>query len=426
MATGSWIQKLYTSRDRNNLDFDQTYGNLGNTFVGEVGRLWYNPDSNCLYVSDGVTPGGIPLNTCGNVLGVANISIYDEGNLIASRTSSLDFVGEGVTATAIGNAITITIPGVDTAYPLTIEDEGNILTTSANTINFIGTGVVATNVGNVITVDIPAVASTGVSTYDEGILLTTNTQSYNFVGEGVTANATGNAVTVNVGAGIAYLYSGSFYFDSETTLTNSINSNSTLPIGVVSTNGFSSSGYIRIGTEIIKYTSKNATSFIGISRGQGGSNSSTHDAGDKVSQAQVALAGVPQQVLIDATSISNNVVLDPVTGNVTVNGSGTYNIQFSAQTENFGNDFDDTVVWFVVNGNAIPASASYCSVPFSHGGTPGSNIMTVNIFYTLSAGDVISLWWTSLGGETVISSIPSLDSGVPQSPGVIFTVNRIY
>lgn len=381
MANGSWIQKLYTGRDRNTQKFDQEFGNLGSTFVGEVGRLWYNPDTNCLYVSDGHTPGGIPLNTCGNVLGVANIAVYDEGNLISNRTSSLDFVGTGVTATAIGNAITITIPGTDTAYPLTVEDEGNILTTAANVMNF--------------------------------------------VGEGVIANSTGNSVTVTVGPGIAYLYSGEFYFDSATTLTANMNSNSTLPIQVVSTAGFSPSGYIRIIDEIIEYTGITATTFTGITRGQAGSGGSSHDIGDGVSQAQVATAGVPQQVLLDTTEISNNVTLDPTTGNVTVHGSGTYNMQFSVQTENFGNDFDDTVVWFVHNGNAIPATASYCSVPYSHGGTAGSNIMTVNIFYTLAAGDVVSLYWTSLGGETVLSSIPP-NGLIPQSPSVIFTVNRIY
>lgn len=364
------IQKLYTSRN-NNANAE--------TFVGEVQRLWYNPDTNCLYVSDGTTPGGIPLNSCGYVN--ANIRVKDEGVILTNNVSSLDFVGAGVTATAVGNLVTITIPGT---------------------------------------------ATSGITTYDEGNLLTSNTSSYNFVGEGVVANATGNAVTVTVGAGIAALYSGAFYFDSSTTLTDNINSNSTAPILVGSTTGFSTSGYIRIDTEVIQYTGKTATTFTGITRGVAGSQQSTHDAGAGISQAQVTGAGVPLQVQIDATSISNNVTLDSATGNVTIAAAGTYNLQFSVQTENFGNDFDDTVCWFRVNGVDVPVSASYCSVPFSHGGHPGSNIMTVNIFYTLAAGDVVALWWTSLGGTTTLSSIPPVGSTIPQSPAVIFTVNRIY
>ena len=47
------IQNLFTSRD-NNLD--------GNTYVGQLGRLWYNPDTNSLYASDGSTVGGIPVD----------------------------------------------------------------------------------------------------------------------------------------------------------------------------------------------------------------------------------------------------------------------------------------------------------------------------------------------------------------------------
>lgn len=46
----SWIQNLFTSRD-NNTD--------ASTFVGQSGRLWYDPVTNAFYVSDGQTPGGI-------------------------------------------------------------------------------------------------------------------------------------------------------------------------------------------------------------------------------------------------------------------------------------------------------------------------------------------------------------------------------
>jgi hypothetical protein len=257
-------------------------------------------------------------------------------------------------------------------------------------------------------------------------LLTSDVGSFDFVGEGVVANATGNAVTVTVGPGIAYLYSGAFIFDSSTTLTAAMNSNSTDPIQVDSTNGFYDSGYIVISTEVIQYTGKTATTFTGITRGQAGSNGANHAIGDGVGQAQVTPAGVIQQVLLDVTDISNNVTLDPATGNVTVGGTGTYNLQFSVQTECFGNAPDDTAVWFVVNGNVVPKSASYGTVQQIHAGVPGRLILTVNIFQTLNAGDVVALQWTTLGGTTTISSVPPVNNTVPLSPGVIFTVNRIY
>jgi hypothetical protein len=220
------------------------------------------------------------------------------------------------------------------------------------------------------------------------------------------------------------LYYGSFIFDHATTLTASMNSNTTLPIQVVDTTGFYAPGYLRIGTEVIAYTGVTPTTFTGITRGVAGSNGANHSIGAGVSQAQVAAANTPTQVKIDETDLSNGVTLNPLTGDVTIANAGVYNVQFSVQVENFSNDFEDTVVWFKVNGNAVPKSASYSTTPAIHGGSPGATIMTVNIFYTFAANDVVALGWVSKEGTTAITSIPP-SGGIPQSPGVIFTVNKI-
>jgi hypothetical protein len=96
------IQKFFTSRDN--------YANA-NTFVGEVQRLWYNPITNCIYVSDGNTPGGIAVGCCGSGNTVGNITVSDEGSVLTFNVDSFNFVGAGVTASNVGNAVTITIPG---------------------------------------------------------------------------------------------------------------------------------------------------------------------------------------------------------------------------------------------------------------------------------------------------------------------------
>jgi len=57
------IQNFFTSRDNNA---------NANTYVGQQDRLWYNIGQNALYVSDGVTPGGIPVGTGPGVDIVAN------------------------------------------------------------------------------------------------------------------------------------------------------------------------------------------------------------------------------------------------------------------------------------------------------------------------------------------------------------------
>jgi hypothetical protein len=242
---------------------------------------------------------------------------------------------------------------------------------------------------------------------------------------GVSGSSGSSGVNGTSGTSGVNLYYGSFIFDHATTLTASMNSNTTLPIQVVDTTGFNTPGYLRIGTEIIGYTGKTATTFTGITRGLAGSNGANHSIGAGVSQAQITAAGVPTQVLLDETDLSNGVTLNPLTGDVTVANAGVYNIQFSVQIENFSNDFADTVVWFRVNGNDIPKSASYMTTSAIHGGAPGATIMTVNIFYTCAANDVLSLGWTSVLGETAITSIPPVGSTIPQAPGVIFTVNKI-
>jgi len=225
--------------------------------------------------------------------------------------------------------------------------------------------------------------------------------------------------------GAADLYYGSFIFNSATTLTAGMNSNSTLPIQVASTTGFASPGYIRIGAEIIAYTGISGNTFTGITRGVAGSNGANHSIGAGVAQAQYTAAGIPKQVLLDETDLSNGVTLNPLTGDVTIANTGVYNLQFSAQLENFSNDVEDAIIWFTVNGTDVPKSASYITTPTIHGGTPGATLMTVNIFYAITAGDVVALEWTSKNGKTAITSIPPVGSTIPQSPGVIFTVNKI-
>lgn len=223
---------------------------------------------------------------------------------------------------------------------------------------------------------------------------------------------------------ITNLFYGSFIFDHATTLTAEMNSNTTAPIQVVSTTGFFAPGYLRIGKEIIGYTGVTPTTFTGITRGLAGSGGSTHGIGGGVAQAQITAANVPTQVKIDETELSSGVTLDVLTGTITILNAGVYNVQFSVQIENFSNDFEETVLWFKVNGNPVPKSASYVTTVAEHGGTPGAAIMTINIFYTFAANDTVALEWVSKGGKTAITSIPPSGS-IPQSPGVILTVNKI-
>ena len=65
-ATGPFIQKLFTSRD----NFVGASGASGvANFVGQEGRIWWDPVRNNFYYSDGTTPGGILIGNGGGQIG---------------------------------------------------------------------------------------------------------------------------------------------------------------------------------------------------------------------------------------------------------------------------------------------------------------------------------------------------------------------
>lgn len=97
----SFIQQFFTSRD-NNANAE--------TFVGQEGRLWWDPITNQIYSSDGSTPGGIPLagggggngtpggansqvqfNNSGSFGGSANLTF----NRVNGALTAVSFVGDG-------------------------------------------------------------------------------------------------------------------------------------------------------------------------------------------------------------------------------------------------------------------------------------------------------------------------------------------
>jgi hypothetical protein len=89
----SFIQNLFTSRDNN--------ANAA-TFVGQQDRIWWNPDTNAFYYSDGNTAGGIPVGTAGTGNGVpggpTNSIQYNAGSGTFGGTANLSISGAGLSA----------------------------------------------------------------------------------------------------------------------------------------------------------------------------------------------------------------------------------------------------------------------------------------------------------------------------------------
>lgn len=137
----SFIQNLFTSRDN---------GANAETYVGQEGRLWWDPLTNSLYYSDGSTPGGIPVGAGGNpfnqLLNTYNDVQFNNvtvaGNLFTSNTATVDLGNIRIT----DQTITGIVPGRDLTLatsdaganlemlgPFHIHSDGN----SANLPNFI-------------------------------------------------------------------------------------------------------------------------------------------------------------------------------------------------------------------------------------------------------------------------------------------------
>ena len=76
----SFIQNLFTSRDNNA---------NGASYVGQQDRIWWNPDTNSFYYSDGNTAGGIAIGAGGNPF-----------NQVLNTTSSVTFANINITDTA--------------------------------------------------------------------------------------------------------------------------------------------------------------------------------------------------------------------------------------------------------------------------------------------------------------------------------------
>jgi hypothetical protein len=87
----SFIQNLFTSRDNNA---------QGNTYVGQQDRIWWNPDTNAFYYSDGNTAGGIPIGGGGSGVpgGPTNSIQYNLGGGSFGGTANLVIAGAGLSA----------------------------------------------------------------------------------------------------------------------------------------------------------------------------------------------------------------------------------------------------------------------------------------------------------------------------------------
>ena len=115
---------------------------------------------------------------------------------------------------------------------------------------------------------------------------------------------------------------------------------------------------------------------------------------------------------------------------ITFDHPGKYNIQISCQLVNTNTQIHDITVWFRKNDSGstgdIADSASFVSVPNSHGGVDGRLILAYNIIEAVVAGDYIEVCFavnnTAVSMQTIAAGTTPT---TPRSPSIILTATQV-
>jgi hypothetical protein len=93
------------------------------TYVGQQNRLWYNPVTNSIFVSDGVTPGGAPVALATGANIVANIVTV---NSVTSTSGNVEITGNLVITGDISPATETKIGGIKAGPGANVSNDGTL------------------------------------------------------------------------------------------------------------------------------------------------------------------------------------------------------------------------------------------------------------------------------------------------------------
>jgi len=114
---------------------------------------------------------------------------------------------------------------------------------------------------------------------------------------------------------------------------------------------------------------------------------------------------------------------------IRIENDGTYNIQFSFQFINADTQIKDVTIWLRKNGEDtsadIAGTGGFVSIPNSHGGTVGHNIVAWNYFVEAVAGDNFQLVWSTTDHNHVSMEFLAAGNPPPSCASAILTVNQV-
>jgi hypothetical protein len=123
---------------------------------------------------------------------------------------------------------------------------------------------------------------------------------------------------------------------------------------------------------------------------------------------------------LDAGSVGVTVVSQ---SRLTVQNTGIYNLQFSAQFEKTSNGVDVVYVWFKKNGTNLADSATSLDITKQAGGG-GRVVAAWNYITPLSASEYVEIAWQA--ADTTVQILYSGSTGnIPAIPSVIATLTQV-
>tara|TARA_R100000027_G_C2236580_1_gene90742 strand:- start:52 stop:942 length:891 start_codon:yes stop_codon:yes gene_type:complete len=126
------------------------------THIIEDGYLAVDVDTGSLRIGDGVTPGGSEISGGGG----SSITIQEEGSSLTTAATTINFVGDGVTASGTGATKTITISGGGGSSLGDLTAVGSTLSSPSNA------DLTLTSSGGNVVIEGIRVAGTTISTED--------------------------------------------------------------------------------------------------------------------------------------------------------------------------------------------------------------------------------------------------------------------
>jgi hypothetical protein len=149
-------------------------------------------------------------------------------------------------------------------------------------------------------------------------------------------------------------------------------------------------------------------------------------------QNQYSGASTASSLTFNVTDLSYGVTI--VDGSkVTLENPGVYNVQFSVQCTNSGNQIDSVYVWNSQNGVDIPGSTGKFDIPASHGGVDGALLIGWNFFIsTVSPNEYFEFRWFTADETHVIipylpaqAAVPGVSPSIPSTASVVLTVTAV-